>query len=485
MSSKKVKTRIAPSPTGNLHLGTVRTALYNMLFAKHHDGEFLFRLEDTDKERSKEEFTEEIISGFKWLSIKWDGEMLRQSQREGAHKAYIEQLLAEKKAYKCYATKEELDEMRAQQQANKQALGYDNRGRDLTEEDIKNYEAQGRSFVVRLNICAAMGIANDENVDIKWNDMVRGEMSINTKDLGGDLVIQKATGQVLYNFAVVADDNDMEVTHVFRGEDHLSNTAKQLAIYHALNFPVPEFGHLPLIFTADKQKLSKRKHGDIAGIDKYKNEGYLAEALANYLTATSYTRPAGELFTMDEAIKDFDFKGISKSPAIYDIKKLNWYNSEYIKKLSHDELMEYFKPYLKYDLSTMNTQDREALIDGIRGNLNKFDEINDNLSYFFEDISIHSDLEKFIDKGQQALAKLVENFEKIDFTNLDTTLVSSKELINNIGTELELKGKNLFWPIRIAASGQSHGPELGLVFYFIGKEKLKHRLNAAIATKKI
>lgn len=484
----EIRTRIAPSPTGNLHLGTVRTALYNLLFARSKGGKFYFRLEDTDAERSKHHFTEEIVEGFRHLGIDWDIPLgfdeylhteidaegiIRQSLRAKAHISYINKLLSEGKAYKCFASPEELTALREEQIAKKLPQGYDNRGRKLSADEIKRFETEERPCVIRLNL--------GENREIKWDDVMKGPMSINTKDLGGDPVIMKSTGQVLYNFAVVADDVDMGITHVFRGEDHLSNTAKQIVMYEALNAPVPIFGHLPLIFTTNKEKLSKRKHGDIAGVDKYRNEGYIPDALVNYLIATSYTpqtKEAKEVYTIAEAIKDFDVFGLSKSPAIYDIGKLNWYNREYIAKLSHEELMDKLQPFLKYEFSIYSDTDQRLMIEGIRGNLNKFADINENIFYLFEDLVIPEDLQKFVTEGQAVLKALLELAENngLDFTNKD----AMKDSINKLGEQLGLKGKQLFWPIRIAISGVSHGPDLGLVMYLLGKDRVIDRLKKAL-----
>ncbi len=478
--SPKIKARIAPSPTGNLHLGTVRTALYNVLLAKHEGGDFYFRLEDTDRERSKEEFTQEIIDGFNWLGIKWDKPskiqcdplgFVRQSTQNAIHTDYVTRLLAEKKAYKCFATEEELKALREFQEKNHKAMGYDNRGRKVSYEDQAQFEAEGKKFVVRLNLGA--------DHDLKWNDVVRGEMSINSKDLGGDPVIQKFNGQVLYNFAVVIDDHEMDITHVFRGEDHLTNTAKQIAIYEALGFSVPVFGHLPLIFTPNKEKLSKRKHGDIAGVEMYKRKGYLPEALVNYLIAMSYTRVSEdgkELYSIEEATKDFDTSRLSKSSAIYDINKLNWYNREYIVKFSHEELLEHLKPFLKYDLSKLDDESQRLLINGIRGNLNNFSEINENINYFFDDVAVPDDLKSFVESGKPAIQELHKYISGL--TTLDA--VEIKNAINKIGENLGIKGKNLFWPIRIALSSRSHGPDLGEVVKLLGKERALERLTASL-----
>lgn len=471
-------TRIAPSPTGNLHLGTVRTALYNILFAKKDAGKFFFRLEDTDTQRSTKEFEEEIIAGFKWLGIEWDAPdgiehengMVRQSKRNSRHQEIITELLDKGLAYKCYATPEELDAMRKEQRAAKKPEGYDNRGRDYTDEQIKSFEDEGRKFVVRLNI--------GEDRDIKWNDLVRGEMSINTRDLGGDPVIQKFNGQVLYNFAVVCDDSDMGVTHVVRGEDHLTNTAKQIAVCQTAGLKITEFGHLPLIFTKDKQKLSKRKHGDIAGVDKYKNEGYLPEALVNYLIASSYTDQTDlekEVYSLKEACTHFDHKGISKSPAIYDIQKLNWFNREYMTKFSDKEFLERCKPYLSFDFSSKYDEEQTMLIiESVRGNLDKFSDIDNEVNYFFEKPETQDKLKKFVDEGQDVLNAFYENInaDKYDFNDPG----SIKEGMNKIGEELGLSGKKLFFPIRIAISSRSGGPDLGVIMSLLGKEETLKRL---------
>jgi len=487
----KVKTRIAPSPTGNLHLGTVRTALYNVLFSKKHGGEFFFRLEDTDRERSEARFTEEILDGFKWLNIKWDkpevrvaqepslvglGEdlIVRQSLREAVHQQYIERLIQEGKAYRCFATVEELDAMREAQRARKEIERYDNRSRSLSKEESNSLLASGKAFVVRLNL--------GEDHVISWNDLIRGEVSINTKDLGGDPVIQKSTGQILYNFAVVIDDYEMQISHILRGEDHISNTAKQIAIYEALNFPIPAFGHLPLIFTKDKQKLSKRKHGDIASVETYRKQGYLAEALVNYLIGTSYNSAKyGELFDLNSGAEDFDISSVSKSPAIYDIQKLNWYNREYISKLSYEEFLEYCIRFSRFKLSESNSYSNseiKQILESVKESIDKFEQIDEHISYFFEDVVIgdKEDLLKILSEGQPVIEKLIKEIES---NELEFTELAIKERINNIGESLNLKGKKLFFPIRVAISAKTSGPELGLIAVLLGKEKFLERLKAA------
>lgn len=490
---KKVRTRIAPSPTGNLHLGTVRTALYNLLFTKYHEGDFLFRLEDTDRERSTEEFTNEILDGFKWLGISWEnpssenvpegvtmtglmsGNIVKQSLREDIHKNYIQKLLNEGRAYRCFASKEDLDVLRAEQQANKEITRYDNRSRSLSKEESDKLAEEGKAFVVRLNL--------GEDRDIRWNDLVRGDMSINTRDLGGDPVIQKSSGQVLYNFAVVVDDFAMQISHIFRGEDHLSNTAKQIAIYNALAFPVPEFGHLPLIFTQDKQKLSKRKHGDIASVNTYKKQGYLPEALLNYLIATSYNNEdLTELFTIEEAAEVFAIDDVSNSPAIYDIKKLNWYNREYISKLDYRDLQSFSKDFSKYlSANTIyNSEKIKVMIEAIQDSIDKFEQIDLHIDYFFEDFSITDEkATKVLEEGKEIFEKILLLIEH-DGINFDEP-VSFKTALNTIGGILKLSGKKLFMPVRIAISAKTSGPDLGLMAHLLGKEKIVERLKKALA----
>jgi glutamyl-tRNA synthetase len=523
----KVKTRIAPSPTGNLHLGTVRTALYNVLFAKKHQGEFFFRLEDTDRQRSEEQFTQEILEGFKWLNVSWDtpggrvteqtssrlrrtndrsvlqvhedheddenaeigvplhapetlvglGEdgIVRQSLREAVHSSYIERLINEGKAYRCFATVEELDAMREAQKARKEIERYDNRSRTVSKDDSEKLLSEGKPHVVRLNLGA-------DHV-ITWLDLIRGEVSINTKDLGGDPVIQKSTGQVLYNFAVVIDDYEMQISHILRGEDHISNTAKQIAIYEALGFPIPEFGHLPLIFTKDKQKLSKRKHGDIASVNTYKTQGYLAKALVNYLLGTSYNSAKyGEIFTIPEAAEDFQITSVSKSPAIYDIQKLNWYNRDYISKLNYEEILTYVSRFSRFDLennSLFNSSQIQLIIESIQESLDKFEQIDEHINYFFEDFKLDdSALVTIAEEGKEVIHEFISLIESgsLDFADQN----SIKNGINSIGEKLNLKGKKLFFPIRVAISAKTSGPELGFIAVLLGKEKIIERLNSAL-----
>ncbi len=331
-----VRVRIAPSPTGNLHIGTARTALFNWLFARHHQGEFILRIEDTDRERSRPEFTENIITGLQWLGLDWDIGPIWQTQRMHRYREVIEQLLAQKLAYRSYETPAELQAMRAEQQAHHQAPRYHNQHRHLTPAEEAALLAQGRQPVIRFPI--------DDEREIVWHDGVRGEMRWLGRDLGGDMVIARADGQPLYNFAVVVDDIDMQISHVIRGEDHLANTAKQILIYEALNAPIPHFAHTPLILNSEGRKLSKRD--GVTAINDFRQMGYVAPALTNYMALLGWSPPAGEeLFTLAEAIPLFSLERVNKAGSKFDWDKLNWLNSHYLRQLTPEQLCRELIPF--------------------------------------------------------------------------------------------------------------------------------------------
>jgi glutamyl-tRNA synthetase len=320
-----VSVRLAPSPTGTLHIGTARTAVFNWLYARHTGGRFLLRIEDTDRERSKPEFTANILDGLSWLGLDWDGEPVIQSERIEAHRAAIAQLLASGHAYRCYASEAELEAMREEQKASGAAPRYDNRHRDLSPERERAFRAEGREAVIRFRI--------DDQATITWSDLVRGEMRWSGSDLGGDMVIARRApadriGDPLYNLVVVVDDAAMAITHVIRGEDHIANTAKQLLLYEALGLAVPVFAHTPLILNQEGRKLSKRD--GVTSVSEFRAMGYTAEALANYMTLLGWSPPEGmgERFTLAEAAAAFSFDRVNRAGARFDWDKLNWLNAQ-------------------------------------------------------------------------------------------------------------------------------------------------------------
>ena len=339
-----VRVRLAPSPTGSLHIGTARTAVFNWLFARRHGGQFLLRIEDTDRERSKDEYTVNILKGLQWLGLAWDGEPVIQSARIAEHRLAIEHLLASGMAYRCYANEAELTAMREQQAALNLPPRYDNRHRELTPEQEQAFIAEGREATVRFRI--------DDRATIAWNDLVRGEMRWSGSDLGGDMVIARRApadriGDPLYNLVVVVDDAAMAITHVIRGEDHIANTAKQLLLYGALGLPVPLFAHTPLILNQEGRKLSKRD--GVTSVSDFRRMGYLADALANYMTLLGWSPPEGmgERFSLAEAAAVFDFERVNRAGARFDWDKLDWLNAQVLHGLDPEILRQHLLPLWK------------------------------------------------------------------------------------------------------------------------------------------
>ena len=336
--------RLAPSPTGLLHIGTARTALFNWLYARKINGKFLIRIEDTDIVRSKSEYTTNILNGLNWLGLNWDEEPINQSKRVSVHKNYIKRLLESGAAYRCFTSESEILDLREKQKESGLPPKHDNRHRNLTRKEIKEFISQGKSSVIRFKI--------DEDTEIKWEDQIRGEIKWQGKDLGGDLVLSRRAlgdeiGNPLYNLAVVVDDNFMNITHVVRGEDHISNTAKQILIYKALNFKLPIFSHTPLILNSEGKKLSKRD--SVTSIDEFKEMGYLPEALANYMAFLGWSQksPESEILSLSEISKVFNLSDVNKAGAKFNWEKLNWINSQYIKKMELTQLCKFIKKYWK------------------------------------------------------------------------------------------------------------------------------------------
>lgn len=337
-----VRVRIAPSPTGKLHIGTARTAVFNWLFARHWGGTFILRIEDTDLERSRPEHTENIMAGLTWLGLTWDEGPSYQTQRLDLYRQKVQELLDQGFAYRAYDTPEELDAMREAQKASSQAPRYDNRHRDLTPAQEAAFLAEGRQPVIRFKI--------EDNREIAWNDLVRGQVSWKGQDLGGDMVIARAAsnieiGQPLYNFVVVVDDIDMKISHVIRGEDHIGNTPKQILLYEALGATVPQFGHTPLILNEAGAKLSKRD--GVTSISEFQAMGYTAEGIVNYMTLLGWSPPEGmnEIFSLEAAATQFDFDRVNKAGAKFDWDKLNWINSQYLHHMPVEQLTDRLLPF--------------------------------------------------------------------------------------------------------------------------------------------
>ncbi|MBU6450531.1 MAG: glutamate--tRNA ligase [Cyanobacteria bacterium REEB67] len=478
-----VRVRIAPSPTGNLHVGTARTALYNYLYARRHNGTFILRLEDTDEERSKEAYTDDIIDGLKWLGITWDEGLTvggpyppyRQTEKIDHYAAEAQKLIAAGKAYNCYATTDELAALKEEQKANNLPTRYDNRSRNLSAEQTAAALAEGRVASVRFLI-------NEPQV-VSWQDQIKGEISIDTADLGGDMVIVKSNGVAIYNFAVVIDDVDMKMTHVIRGEDHIHNTAKQILIYEAMGAPMPHFAHAPLMFDIERQKLSKRKHGEAVHVDYYRKQGYMPEAIVNYLTQMSWTHPEEkEIYTMEEAGRLFDLDKVSKSNAVFDVDRLNWFNSHYIRSLPLDLIVERSQPYLQVfkNGESYEAADIERMISIVRGGLTKLSEIGPALEFFFVTQPEIADDVKETSIATAGARLVLEKF----LTALPQVPWSDqagcKKVVDTLGKEISIKGKDLYWPLRAALSGTTHGPDLGAIISILGEKRVRERLEAAL-----
>ena len=457
-----VRVRIAPSPTGNLHIGTARTAVFNWLFARHHQGKFILRVEDTDEARSRPEYTENIQSGLTWLGLTWDEGPFFQTKRLDQYKQAIQNLLDKGLAYPCYCTPEELDQMRSQQKAKGLAPRYDNRHRNLTAEQKQAYEAEGRKPVIRFII--------DDDREIVWQDLIRGQVSWKGSDLGGDMVVARTAenpedtfGQPLYNLAVVVDDIDMEISHVIRGEDHIANTAKQILLYEAMGAKVPEFAHTPLILNQDGRKLSKRD--GVTSIDDFRKMGFLPEALANYMTLLGWTPPDSteEIFTLEEAAKDFSLERVNKAGAKFDWAKLDWLNSQYLHEMPAEKLVELLVPYWQEAGYEVNKErDRpwlESLSTLIAPSLTRLaDAARESHLLFGQSVEYGDEAVSLLkQEGVEAIIK--EVLEAIS-SHVNFDLETAKSIIKQVTKSQKVKKGLVMRSLRAGLTGELHGPDL-------------------------
>ena len=481
----KVRVRYAPSPTGNLHIGNARTALFNYLFAKHYGGDFVLRIEDTDFKRNKEEGERSQLKYMDWLGLDYDEGIgkekefgpYRQSERIEIYQKYAEQLLAEDKAYKCYMTAEELEAEREEQVANGLPPRYSGKHAHLTKEEQDQFEKEGRKPSIRIRV--------PQDRTYSFNDMVKGELSFEGKDFG-DFVIVKNDGVATYNFAVAIDDHLMEISHVLRGDDHVSNTPKQLVVYEALGFKPPIFGHMTLIVNENKKKLSKRDETIIQFIEQYDDLGYLPEALFNFITLLGWS-PEGEqeIFTREEFVKIFDEKRLSKSPAFFDNNKLTWINNQYIKAQPLERIVNLALPFfVKEGVATQEEVDNnrawfEKLISLYQPQMSYGAEIVELTKQFFVEEIKFNEEELEILKQDTTVAVFEDFLEKLEVAG-DFTSENIKTLIKTIQKDTGVKGKNLFMPIRIASTGSMHGPELNTSLELLGRDRVVARVKAAL-----
>ncbi len=471
--TKAIRVRYAPSPTGLLHIGNARTALFNYLYARHYGGTFIIRIEDTDRKRHVEDGERSQLENLRWLGIDWDEspethENYRQSERLDIYQKYVNELLDKGLAYKSYVTEEELAAERERQEAAGETPLYINEFLGMSEEEKAAYiaerEAAGIIPTVRLAV-------NDAGV-YKWIDMVKGEIEFEGGNIGGDWVIQKKDGYPTYNFAVVIDDHLMEISHVIRGDDHIANTPKQLMVYEALGWEAPEFGHMTLIINSETgKKLSKRDTNTLQFIEDYRKKGYLPEAVFNFIALLGWN-PGGEheIFSRQELIELFDEKRLSKSPAAFDQKKLDWMNNEYIKNADFDTIFALAKPYLEE--AGRLTDKAEKLVELYKPQMKSVDEIVPLTDLFFADFPELTDAELEVMAGETVPTVLTAFKEKLEaMSDADFVTENIFPQIKAVQKETGIKGKNLFMPIRIAVSGEMHGPELPDTIYLLGREK--------------
>lgn len=478
----KVRVRYAPSPTGFLHIGNARTALFNYLFARHNGGDFIIRIEDTDTARNVEGGEASQLKFLQWLGMDWDESIdkdggygpYRQSERADIYNPIIEKLLAEDKAYRCYMTAEELEAEREAQLARGEMPRYGGKHAHLTKEEEAALIAEGRQPAIRIRV--------PKDKTYTFNDMVKGEVSFDSNGIG-DWVIVKKDGIPTYNFAVAIDDHFMEITHVIRGDDHISNTPKQMMVYEALGYEIPTFGHMTLIVNEDRKKLSKRDGSIIQFIEQYHDLGYLPEALFNFIGLLGWS-PEGEeeIFSKAQFIEMFDEKRLSKSPAFFDKQKLAWINNQYMKTKDLDTVFDMTLPHMeKAGLISNNPTEAElawakSLVSLYQQQMSYAGEIVELSELFFKDeLTLDEEATEVVNGEQvpELVKALTAQLEALDTFDA----ASIKAAIKAVQKETGIKGKNLFMPIRVMVSGQTHGPELPNTMELLGKDKVIKRLS--------
>ncbi|EAU01384.1 glutamate--tRNA ligase [Campylobacter curvus] len=456
-------TRFAPSPTGYLHIGGLRTALYNYLYARANGGKFLLRIEDTDLKRNSEEATQAIKEAFAWCKLDHDGEVTYQSRRFEIYKEYVAKLLAEGKAYKCYMSKEELDELRKEQEARKERPKYDNRYRDFT-----GTPPAGIEPVIRIKAPLSG--------EILIRDGIKGEVKFKVEDILDDFIIARSDGTPTYNFTVVVDDALMGVTHVIRGDDHLSNTPKQIVLYDALGFKRPEFFHVAMINGEDGKKLSKR-HG-ATDVMEYKRMGYLPEALLNFLVRLGWSHGDDEIFSIEDMLKYFDPHDINKSSSTYNAQKLDWLNAHYIKTLPYERLADEMK---EFGVDFRALPKGELLLNSLRERSKTLVEMSQSAKAIIDAPAAYDEkaYAKFITPSS---LEILAKFAEILTLNLDAA--GYEKITNEFLEQNGLKLKDLAQALRVALTGSSVSPSIFEVLEVLGSKEIKQRIQNILKERK-
>ena len=475
----QVRVRMAPSPTGYLHIGGARTALFNWLFAKHYNGTFILRIDDTDTARSTDESMHEIYEALKWLGINWD-EHYVQSERRGIYDGYVQRLLESGNAYHCYCTPEELEAIRTQARADKQTRSYDGRCQHLTSEAVQRFVAEGRKPTVRIKM---------PDRPIRVDDIILGSRNIDPATLE-DEVIVRSNGMPNYNLTSIVDDAEMQITHVIRGTDHLNNTPKQIAIANALDLKIPQFAHIPLVLDSRGRKMSKRHHGDLVAINRYREQGYLPAAMLNFVVRLGWSYDdKQEIFSVDELIEKFDLARIGKSGSVFDIKKLEWLNAHYINQLDIPARTDAVIPFWQAEgLLGNSTADRswlEGIVEAVGERLTTLQDILPQTRYFFTDGFEYDpkavkkwwggSVEKR-EKTREILTNVSQILEEIPAYNIETVEAAIWKYTdaNNIKRVAAMQA------LRVALTGTSFGPSLFDIVVLLGRDEVLKRIPKAI-----
>ncbi|GLI10404.1 glutamate--tRNA ligase [Paenibacillus tyrfis] len=475
------RVRYAPSPTGHLHIGGARTALFDYLIARKQGGKFIVRFEDTDQTRHVESGVDSQLNGLKWLGVDWDESVdiggpygpYRQTERLHLYQPFVDQLLESGDAYRCYCSEADLEKERAEQEAAGQMPMYSGRCRHLTGEQVEAFVAEGRKPSIRFRV--------PENRVIAFEDRIREHVEFESNGIG-DFIIVRPDGIPTYNFAVILDDHLMKISLVIRGEEHLTNTPRQIMMYEALGLPVPEFAHLALILNPDRKKMSKRDESIIQFIEQYKELGYLPEAVMNFIALLGWS-PKGEeeIFTKEELIEQFDLDRVSKSPAVFDMDKLNWMNNLYIKKADTARIAKLALPHLQQagklpeTLSPEQEQWAHELVGLYQEQLRYAAEIVPLSELFFrEDVSYEDEAKAML--AEEHAPVVLGSFLKQVEAGTEFSVDALKAMIKAVQTETGYKGKQLFMTIRVALTGQMHGPDLNMALHLLGKETVSARI---------
>ncbi len=462
-----VRSRFAPSPTGNLHIGGARTALFNYLYSKHHGGVFVLRIEDTDIERSRDQYVDDILGGLSWLGLDWDEGPFYQKTRMDLYREHAQRLLEEGLAYKCYCSAEVLEEKRKAALKEGGKPHYDRTCRDLPPDDPAN---AGKPYVIRFK-APVTG-------EVSFTDLIRGTITFKCEELD-DLIILRTDNTPTYNFTVVIDDALMGITHIVRGDDHINNTPRQILIYEALKYPVPQFAHVPLIHGKDKTRLSKR-HGATSLLE-YRNDGFLPEAVMNYLARLGWAHGDQEIFSRQELIEKFDLPNVGKSPSVFDMDKLTWLNSHYLKTLPEDDIADRLLPFLeKTGIKTVHDARLARIVINLRERAKTLKEMAQMSEYFFRDDHAVDDAArtKFLTPATKPiLMDFAEGLKSVASMDDEEIL---KTQLEGLTKKYNAKPVAIIQPIRVALCGRTVSPGIFEVIAILGKECVERRIERAI-----